>query len=273
MDRRLLIIPALLVFFAVGIIVAWAQQQSSGDRVLVIQSGSEQLTRQQYRDAFTVAAKGISGQSPTPDPPSYKNCAAGVADLQESRGQIASSLIKRQQICRQAEERLREQTMNTLVKTAWIERRGRELNIQISSIEIDNQRQLLQANYIGGKESFEGYLRSVGASRGEVNSKIRQELLEEKLIGRLDKKYRQQPSDKQLKEMYRQLKDRFAGQSFRQARPSLILIDRNIKIEQGRPRLVKKLEKLYQTSTVCAAGYLVELCGNWDQGSNITRAG
>lgn len=259
MRRYLIITGALLALFLSGVLLAWLNSSSQQPTIIADVAG-EKISQEDYQKSFDIAARGTSGSAPIPDPPQFNRCAAELQKQAKSASQGLISLDQGRRACRQAANKLKQSTLETLIYQIWIRKEARRLGITATAAEIDRQLKIIELSYSGGKGELDNYLDQVKANPQSVRAQVAQSLLEEKLINRLQVKDRLPLDQKQKRIVYRQLKSQLNLLSFDRSQLRLEGFIRDLNRQKGGPQLKEQLVKRYQSMTLCSPGYIVSLC-------------
>ncbi|MDO8185935.1 peptidyl-prolyl cis-trans isomerase [Conexibacter sp. JD483] len=179
MTKTLRIVLALCAFFALSFTIAACGGDDDNNDVpsnAVASVDGTPVTRADYDRWVEITAKSSSqGADPViPDPPSYTRCVAALTrQARAVRGQRvpAESALRAQ--CRQIETQLRNQTMQSLIQTIWLEREAADLGITVTDRELERTFNEAMRQSFPRRGDYEKFLRTTGMTRDDVLEQLR----------------------------------------------------------------------------------------------------
>jgi foldase protein PrsA len=180
--------PALCAFFVFALALTACGGDSDsipGNAVAVVDG--EAITKADYERWAEITAKGAAQGAPAvvPDPPTYAKCVAALQKVKPARGQPKPSVTTLKSQCRQQNEQLVQQTMSTLVQTAWIENEAEEQGVTVSDADVDKQLKTTKRQSFPTEKAYRQFLTQSGMTQEDVLSRLRTQLLAQKLTRKI----------------------------------------------------------------------------------------
>lgn len=188
--------------------------------------------------AHWVQIAGRSAQVPggprgsmVPDPPEYRQC---IAELSESMLDADGNPPPERELRRQCEDHyqaLKEQALDFLVSSRWIEREAAKHGVVVSEAQVEERLARERKTAFPTDQEFREFLRASGMTPDDVKDRLRADLLADRLRQRVLRNVKP-PSSREMQAHYRKHRRQFRIPASRQVR--LILTDTKAKILQAK---------------------------------------
>ena len=143
------------------------------------------ITKTDYTKWAAITAKGSAQNGApvvVPDPPTYTNCIATLRkQTRPARGQPAPTDVTLRAQCRQQNDQLVNQTMNTLIQNVWVEKEAKAQGISASDSEVQRQLALTRRQSFPTAAAYNRFLTQSGMTQADVLDRIRLQVLATKL--------------------------------------------------------------------------------------------
>jgi foldase protein PrsA len=197
----------------------------------------EQIDQRSFDHWIAVAAK-TSGRpdAAVPKPPDYAACVKGKRDAKPAEGQpkVADSDLKRQ--CEQEYDALREQVIQLLVTSRWLEAEARERGISVSDADVKERFGAQRKQSFPKRAQYEKFLEESGQSEQDILLRVRIELLTSKLQEQVTEGA-DKVTDQQITDYYDRNRERFAQPERRDVR--LVLTATEAKATRAKAALAR----------------------------------
>jgi foldase protein PrsA len=184
----------------------------------VARVGDESITKTQFNHWMQVAAISSAGQTGTqaakakvPQPPEFAEC---IAEKQRTapkpaKGQPKPTTSQFKAQCKQEYEGLRDQVMQFLISSEWIEREAGEQGIKVTDAEVKKQFEQTKKQSFPKEADFRRFLQTSGMTEDDLLFRVRGNLLSDKLREKITKG-KDKVTDAQIRDYYNKNKVRFA---------------------------------------------------------------
>jgi peptidyl-prolyl cis-trans isomerase SurA len=148
-----------------------------------------------------------------------------------------------------AKEELRKNLVNEMISELLIKDRADRLGLTISDAELKEALTRLKAQYnITSDQQFEESLRSSGLTRADMEARLRETLLTNKVFSR-ELRNRAELSDPELRERYNREKEQYRLPERAHLREIVVLKPEGAKLEEARTRATEVAEAARKTGT------------------------
>jgi hypothetical protein len=192
--------------------------------------GEEEISRADFDHWLENAARGRAppgGGEPVviPRPPDFIQCVEAKRDEPTPRGAPTPSETDLREQCEQEYEGLRDQVMQFLVQSIWIEFEAEERGIEVSDADVRQAFDEQKSQSFEKEEDYREFLRTSGQTEADLLYRVRIDLLSERI---------------------RQEVIREGGGSD----------------QEDVDAFVEDFQERYREMTVCAEGFVLDVCSN-----------
>jgi len=223
-------------------ICAVAATGCGGDDVpsdAVARVGDTVITKQQFDHWYQSAAKSQAqqgGPAVAPDPPNFTKCVAALKDAQPkpAKGTPApeDSDLKKQ--CKQGYDQLKQQVMQFLIQSQWVQQEAEEQNVSVSGKEIRTLFEDQKKQAFPKEKDYRKFLRTSGATEQDILFRIKLDALQNKLTAKIQKE-QGKVTDEDVEEYYEKNKKRFSQPEQRDL--NVVLTKTKARAEQAKREL------------------------------------
>ncbi len=212
MNRISRLFPALGAFFVAAILVAGCGDSVPSGAVASI-DGNE-ISKGDFARWMTIAA--ATSQQGTAkvaySPPDFATCVAAKKKTapKPAKGQPATTDAQYKTQCQQEYTSLRDQVMQFLILTAWVDGEASDQGVKVSDAEAEKQFQAALKQSFPKKADQEEFLKSSGMTLGDARFQVRFNTVYTKLREKAVKNA-EKVTDKDAAEFYNKNKARFAS--------------------------------------------------------------
>ena len=213
MSLRLKVLPALGAFFVSAALLAACGGGIPGNAVATVDGTS--ITKDDFNHWLGIAARS-SQQAPgqkavAPVPPDFTACiAAKRAQLPKpAKGQpkVSDTQIKAQ--CQSEFDQLRDQVMQLLVSSQWIQQQAADLGIEASDADVQKQFQKTKKQAFPNEADYKKFLAQSGQSEADILFRVRVDYLSNKIRAKVTKG-KDQVTDAQVAAYFNKNKSQYA---------------------------------------------------------------
>jgi foldase protein PrsA len=209
---------------SLALICAVAATGCGGDDVpsdAVARVGDTVITKQQFDHWYESAANSQAQQG-------------GLAQPKPAKGTPApkDSDLKRQ--CRQSYDQLKQQVMQFLIQSQWVQQEAEEQNVSVSGKEVRTLFTDQKKQAFPKEKDYRKFLRTSGATEQDILFRIKLDALQNKLTAKIQKE-QGKVSDEDISAYYEKNKKRFAQPERRDLR--VVLTKTEAKAEQAKREL------------------------------------
>lgn len=180
---------ALGAFFVVALVLAACGSSNSvpGDAVASVDGTPiTKATFQRWVQISARSAAATGGAVVVPDPPNYTKCVAALRAQQKPvKGQPAPSVATLQAQCKAQDQQLTQQTMGTLIQTAWVEGEAKKQGITASDAEVNQQLAVTKKQSFPTAAAYNRFLKQSGMTQTEVLERVKVQLLAQKITKKI----------------------------------------------------------------------------------------
>jgi foldase protein PrsA len=230
-------LPALGAFFVAAILVAGCGNSVPGNAVASVDGNG--ITQADFKHWMGVAAatsQGASGTRVSYDPPDFAACVATKRKTapKPAKGQPAPTAAQFKTQCKQEYEGLRDQVMQFLILTRWVDGEASDQGVKVSDKEQKAAYDKAVKSSFPKPADFEKFLKSSGMTPADARFQIHFNTvytkLREKAVKNADK-----VTDKAVADFYNKNKARFATPLTRDLR--VVLTRSKSKADQAKAAL------------------------------------
>jgi foldase protein PrsA len=210
----------------------------------VVKIGDDTIKTREFDHWMQVAAttqqqsSGQTGKAQIPVPPDFKAC---IANLQKTapkpaKGQPKPTAAQFKAQCQQQYDGLRNQVLQFLISSAWIEGESYDNGVKISDTDVKKEFDKQRQQSFPKPSDYQNFLKSSGYVQEDLLYRIRVQNLSNKLRAQI-LKGTDKVSDAQIANYYNKNKSRFAIPEKRDIR--IVLTKTEAKAKQAKARLDK----------------------------------
>jgi foldase protein PrsA len=238
---KLRTLPALAAALILSASLAACGDSVPGNAVARI--GDDSITKTTFNHWMQVAALSAQAQTQTsnattpkaniPEPPDFKAC---IADKQRTapkpaRGQPRPTAAQFKAQCKQQYEGMRDQVLQFLISSHWIEGEAADQGIKLSDAEVRKQLETAKKQSFPKEADFKKFLQASGMTEEDMLFRQRGNLFGEKLREKITKG-KDKVTDAQISQYYAKNKQRFAQPERRDLR--IVLTKTKAKADEAR---------------------------------------
>jgi foldase protein PrsA len=180
---------ALGAFFvlALGIAACGSSGTSVPANAVAVVNGKP-ITQAEYTRWATITAKGAAQGAAVviPDPPSYTKCIAALQKAAKpAKGQPKPSAVALKAQCKAQDTQLRQQTLSTLIQSAWIEGEAKNLGVSVTDAEVNKQLAQTKKQSFPTAKAFQKFLTQSGMTEADVVARVRIQALATKMTQKI----------------------------------------------------------------------------------------
>jgi foldase protein PrsA len=179
------------------------------------------------------AAGGKAPQVQIPRPPDYAQCVATKkrTSPKPAKGQPAPKDADFRNQCKQEYESLRNQVLQLLISTQWLEGEAAEQDVSITDAQVRKTFDQQKKQSFPKEKDYQDFLRTSGFTEADVLLRVRNEELEKRLVEKVQKGA-PKVTDRQIQQYYDRNKQRFARPEQRDLR--VVLTRTEARAEQAK---------------------------------------
>jgi foldase protein PrsA len=183
----------------------------------VVKIGDDTIKTSEFDHWLKVAATtqqqstGATGAAQVPDPPNYTKCVAAKKQTapKPAKGQPKPTDATFKAQCKQEYEGLRDQVMQFLISSAWIEGESRDNGVKVSDTDVKKDFDKQRQQSFPKEKDYLSFLKTSGYLQEDLLYRIRVQNLSNKLREKI-LKGTDKVSDQQIANYYNKNKERFA---------------------------------------------------------------
>ncbi len=211
---RLKVLPALGAFFVSAALLAACGGGVPGNAVATVDGTP--ITKDDFNHWLGIAARS-SQQAPgakaavAPLPPNFTACIAAkrlqLPKPAQGQPKISDTQIKAQ--CQSEFDMLRDQVMQLLISSQWIEQQASDLGIQASDADVQKQFQKTKKQAFPNEADYKKFLAQSGQSEQDILFRVRVDYLSNKIRAKITKG-KDQVTDAQVAAYFAKNKSQYA---------------------------------------------------------------
>jgi foldase protein PrsA len=204
---------ALGAFFVLALVLAACGSSSgiSGNAVANVDGTS--ITKADFNRWLAISARSAGATGGTvvvPDPPTYAKCIAALrAQQKPAKGQPAPSTETLRAQCKAQDQQLRQQTMATLLQTAWVEGEAKREGVSATDAEVKQQLAVTKKQSFPTAAAYNRFVKQSGMTQADILERVKVQLLAQKITKKIQSSSAP-VSDAQVSQYYNQHKSQFA---------------------------------------------------------------
>jgi foldase protein PrsA len=183
---------ALGAFFVLAVAIAACGDSVPGNAVAKV--GDKSISKTTYNHWLGIAAKGQAQSAPggsaqLPDAPNFTTCIATKKRTlpKPPKGQKAPTDAQLKTQCKQEYDALRDQVMQFLITSEWIQGEAADQNVKVTSAEVQTQFAKTRKQSFPKDADFQKFLKSSGMSLQDVLFRVRIDTLANKVRDKVTK--------------------------------------------------------------------------------------
>lgn len=242
---KLLRISALSAFFVAVVVVVAACGGSSIPGNAVAKVGDNTITNAQFNHWMQVAAISSAGATQpgqktpaatVPDAPNFTKCIAAkkAAAPKPAKGQPTPTDAQFKAQCQQQYDSLKQQVLQFLISSQWIQGEAADQGIKISDQEVEKQFQKTKKQSFPKEKDFQNFLKTSGMTLDDIKFRVRLDALSTKLRTKITKG-KDKVSPQQIQAYYDKNQSRFAQPERRDLR--IVLTKTKARAQQAKQAL------------------------------------
>jgi foldase protein PrsA len=202
----------------------------------VAKVGDTVITQQQFDHWYASAAKSQAqqgGPGVAPDPPDYPKCIAALKKAQPKGSAAPSdSALKKQ--CKQSYEQLKQQVMQFLIQSQWVQQEAADQDVTVSGKEVRTLFNDQKKQAFPKEAAYQKFLKTSGATEQDILFRIKLDALQNKLTAKIQKD-QEKVTDEDVEEYYEKNKKRFSQPAKRDL--NVVLTKSEAKAEQAKKEI------------------------------------
>ncbi|MDX6699379.1 MAG: foldase protein PrsA [Solirubrobacteraceae bacterium] len=214
MARLFRFLPALGAFFVLALALAACGDSVPGNAVVRVNDTT--IKRSTFDHWLRIAAQssqppGSTGKPSIPDPPNFTKCIAAKVKTapKPPKGQPKPSSAQFKAQCKQEYEGLRDQVLQFLIQSKWIQGEASDQNVKVTDKEVAKSFAQQKKQSFPTEKEYRAFLKTSGMTQDDINLRVRLDLLSNKIRTKVTKS-KATISAAQVKAYYDKNKTRFA---------------------------------------------------------------
>jgi foldase protein PrsA len=180
---------ALSAFFVLALVLAACGSSSSIPSDAVASIDGKAITKADYQRWAAVSAKASAAggaAAVVPDPPRYTKCIAALrAQSKPVKGQPVPTAATLRAQCKAQDQALVQQTMSTLIQSAWVEGEAKKQGVAATDAEVQKQLATTKKQSFPTEAAYQKFLKQSGMTQAEVLERLRVQLLAQKITKKI----------------------------------------------------------------------------------------
>ena len=209
--KTMLRVPALAgaaLTLTIGIAACGGPSGSS-----VVSIGGDEINKKTYEHLLPIAASqsnGGTGKVVLPDPPNYTKCIANLKKTapKPAKGQPRPSEASFKAQCKTQDETLKQQIMQYLIRSAWIQGEAADRDIELTDEQVKKQFNTDRKQNFPTVRAYNEFLKSSGYTTEDLLFQVKSRMLSEK-IQKAVMKGKDKASDAEIKAYFAKNKKNF----------------------------------------------------------------
>src|SRR3954468_21300618 len=178
----------------------------------VAKIGDTVITKDQFNHWMEAAAHGSAapGQAATvPDPPNFTKCVANQAKQPVPKGAKKPTAAQLKTQCKQQYDALKQQVMQFLVSSEWIQQEADKQGVKVSDKEVQKQFQDQKKQSFQKDEDYKKFLANSGMTEADLLFRVKLDVISNAVRTKVIKG-KDKVTDAQIAKYYNKNKTRFA---------------------------------------------------------------
>ena len=153
------------------------------------------------------AAQGSAAA--VPDPPEFTKCAESITSQPAPQGSGAPSEAEAKKQCEDQYEQLKNDVMQFLIQSEWVEQEAKEQGIKVSDAEVRRSFEDQKEQAFPKEKDYQEFLKTSGMSEEDILFRVKGDTLQTKLTQKITED-EGKVSDDDIEDYYEKNKERFA---------------------------------------------------------------
>jgi parvulin-like peptidyl-prolyl isomerase len=178
----------------------------------VAKVGDTVITKDQFTHWLNAAAHGSSAPGSAvvvPDPPNFSKCVANQAKQPVAKGAKKPTAAQLKTQCQQQYDALKQQVMQFLVSSEWIQQEASKLNVKVSDKEVQKQFQDQKKQSFQKDADYQKFLKNSGMTESDLLFRVKLDVVSNAVRNKIIKG-KDNVSQAQIASYYNKNKQRFA---------------------------------------------------------------
>ena len=178
----------------------------------VAKVGDTVITKDQFNHWLNAAAHGSSAPGSNvvvPDPPNFSKCIANQAKQPVAKGAKKPTNAQLKTQCQQQYDALKQQVMQFLVSSEWIQQEASKQNVKISNKEVQKQFQDQKKQSFQKDADYQKFLKNSGMTEADLLFRVKLDVVSNAVRNKIIKG-KDNVSQAQIASYYNKNKQRFA---------------------------------------------------------------
>src|SRR4051812_14462111 len=205
----------------------------------VAKIGDTVITKDQFNHWLNAAAHGSAapGSNVTvPDPPNFTKCVANQAKQPVPKGAKKPTTAQLKTQCKQQYDALKQQVMQFLVSSEWIQQEADKQGVKVSSKEVQKQFQDQKKQSFQKEADYQKFLKNSGMTEADLLFRVKLDVISNDVRTKI-LKGKDKVTDAQVSSYYNKNKQRFAQPERRDL--EVVLTRTKAKADQAKAALDK----------------------------------
>jgi foldase protein PrsA len=178
----------------------------------VAKIGDTVITKDQFNHWLNAAAHGSAAPGQkivVPDPPNFTKCVANQAKQPVPKGAKKPTTAQLKTQCKQQYDALKQQVMQFLVSSEWIQQEADNLNVKVSNKEVQKQFQDQKKQSFQKDSDYKKFLQNSGMTEADLLFRVKLDVISNNVRTKVVKG-KDKVTDAQISSYYNKNKQRFA---------------------------------------------------------------
>jgi parvulin-like peptidyl-prolyl isomerase len=257
--RRMTRIAAAAALLCMAALAPAVAQQEPLTEDVAARVGEEPIATSEVEGLVRGQSRGGRGTAPL-DPPRFERCVAAERRMSRGRRNRPTRRELRRE-CQERYERLRADVVTFLVEAVWVRQEAAARGIAVTPEQVRRSLERQKRRAFLNERDYRRFLRDTGHTEADILERVELEMLQSRLTRQVISSLPPVTSQ-DVDRYYETHRRRFRDEPPRRARR----IIRGLLTAQRRQRAVSRFvadfRARYREITVCADGYVVDVCGN-----------
>ena len=202
----------------------------------VAKVGDSTITKEEFERWLKNAAAGQAqgGEAAIPAPPDYKACIAGLKEQPQAQGSAKQSDAQLKSQCKQQYEGLRDEVMQFLIQSEWVQQEAEERGVEVSDAEVKKSFEDQKSKAFPKAADYEKFLKESGMGEEDILFRVKLDQLQTKLTKKITED-KVEISDEDIANFYEKNEKQFAVPEARDV--NLVLTKTKAKAEEAKSRI------------------------------------
>jgi len=202
----------------------------------VAKVGDSTITKEEFERWLKNAAAGQAqgGEASIPKPPAYTDCVAGLKKQPQAQGAGKQTDAQLKSQCKQQYEGLRDEVMQFLIQSEWVQQEAEERGVEVSDAEVKKSFEDQKTKAFPKAADYDKFLKESGMGEEDILFRVKLDQLQTKLTKKITAD-KVKITDKDVSTFYDKNKKQFAVPETRDV--NLVLTKTKAKADQARSRI------------------------------------